>query len=295
MIESTTSDSATLQGDEPFGRPAGGWRRRAYAVIFEAETPAGRLFDVVLIAAIVASVAVVIADSVESIAGAHGRLLDLFEWVITILFTVEYALRLACVRRPWRYATSFYGIVDLLSILPTYVALLVPNAELLLDVRILRLVRVLRVFKLTAYFGEYRALGAAIAASRRKILIFLSAVMMIVLLMGTLMYVVEGPANGYTSIPAGVYWAIVTMTTVGYGDITPHTPLGRAIASVMMLLGWGILAVPTGIVSAEMTARRLGVPLPSTRTCPECLTEGHDRGARFCKDCGARLRSLTAG
>ncbi len=294
MVESTTSDSATPQGGEPFGRPSEGWRRLAYAIIFEAETPAGKLFDVVLIAAIVASVAVVIADSVEPLAKAHGPLLDALEWAITILFTVEYAFRLACVRRPFRYATSFYGIVDLLSILPTYVALLVPNAELLLDVRILRLVRVLRVFKLTAYFGEYRALGAAIAASRRKILIFLSVVLMIVLLMGTLMYVVEGPANGYTSIPAGVYWAIVTMTTVGYGDITPHTPLGRAIASVMMLLGWGILAVPTGIVSAEMTARRLGVPPPSTRTCPECLTEGHDREARFCKDCGARLRPVSS-
>jgi voltage-gated potassium channel len=272
-----------------FGRPDGGWRLAIYRIIFEAETPAGRWFDILLIAAIVASVGIVIADSVDTLSQRYGRLFDVLEWTVTLLFTVEYVVRLACVRRPWRYATSFYGIVDLLSILPTYVALLVPQAELLLDVRILRLVRVLRVFKLAAYFGEFRALADAFAASRRKILVFLSIILMVVLLMGTLMYVVEGPANGYTSIPAGIYWAIVTLTTVGYGDITPHTTLGRMIASLMMLLGWGILAVPTGIVTAEMTARRFHLRAPTTRTCPECLTEGHEPGARFCKDCGARL------
>jgi voltage-gated potassium channel len=292
----TTSSAPDAAADaEHFGRPSSGWRRRAYAIIFEAETRAGRLFDVALLVAILVSVAVVVADSVEPVAKAHGRLLDVLEWAITLLFTVEYALRLACVRRPLRYATSFWGIVDLLAVLPSYLALFVPNAELLLDVRVLRLLRVLRVFKLGAYFGEYRTLGLALAASRRKILIFLSIVLMIVLLMGTLMYVVEGPEHGYTSIPAGVYWAIVTMTTVGYGDITPHTAAGRVIASVMMLVGWGILAVPTGIVTAEMTARRVGAPEPSTRTCPECLTEGHDGRARFCKDCGARLRPVQPG
>ena len=280
---------------ERFGRPEGGWRLRAYTIIFEAETPAGRRFDVLLIAAILASVAIVIADSVESLAQRWGSVFDVLEWTVTLLFTAEYALRLACVRRPWRYATSFYGIIDLLSILPTYVALLVPQAELLLDVRILRLIRLLRVFKLTAYLGEYRALGEALAASRRKILIFLSIVLMIVLVMGTLMYVIEGPQNGYTSIPAGIYWAIVTLTTVGYGDITPHTTAGRVIASLMMLLGWGILAVPTGIVSAEMTVRRLGARAPTTRTCPECLSEGHDVDARFCRDCGAELAPSAAG
>jgi voltage-gated potassium channel len=287
-------DSYAALAEKSFGRPEGGWRLAAYTVIFEAETPAGKLFDVVLIAAILASVVIVVADSVESLALRWGRLFDALEWLITILFSIEYALRLACVRRPWRYATSFFGVVDLLSILPSYVALVIPQAELLLDVRILRLVRVLRVFKLTAYFGEYRALGEALVASRRKILIFLSVVLMVVLVMGTLMYVVEGPAYGYTSILAGVYWAIVTMTTVGYGDITPHTPAGRVIASLMMLLGWGILAVPTGIVSAEMTARRIGARGPTTRTCPECLTEGHEHGARFCRDCGAKLPPVAA-
>ena len=209
--------------------------------------------------------------------------------MFTIMFSIEYAARLSCVRQPLRYATSFFGIVDLLAVLPSYLALLVPGAEVLLDVRILRLLRIFRILKLATYVGEYRALGAVLVASRRKILIFLSVVLMIALLMGTLLYVVEGPERGYTSIPVAMYWAIVTMTTVGYGDITPSTDLGRVIASVMMLLGWGILAVPTGIVSAEMTARRFSRLVPTTRTCHECLSEGHEANARFCKDCGAKL------
>jgi voltage-gated potassium channel len=276
-------------GEIEFGKPIGRWRLRVYTVVFEADTRAGRLFDMSLIAAIVASVVVVIVDSVGSLAHRHGALLDVLEWTFTFLFTLEYVARLSCVRHPLRYATSFFGIVDLLAILPSYLALFFPEANLLLDVRILRLLRVFRIFKLVAYVGEIRALGAALAASRRKIFIFLSLVLMIVLLMGTLMYVVEGPDHGYTSIPVGMYWAIVTMTTVGYGDITPQTDFGRLIASAMMLLGWGIIAVPTGIVSAEMTARRLTARLPTTRTCHQCLSEGHDADAEFCKDCGAGL------
>jgi len=272
-----------------FGKPAAGWRLRCYTVIFEADTRAGRLFDVVLILAILTSIGVVIADSVDSLASRRGALLDALEWAFTILFTVEYAARLWCVRHPLRYATSFFGVVDLLAILPSYLALILPEAHLLLDVRVLRLLRVFRIFKLAAYVGEYRALAAALAASRRKILVFLSIVLMIVLLMGTLMYVVEGPEHGYTSIPAAMYWAVVTMTTVGYGDIAPQTDIGRLIASVMMLLGWGIIAVPTGIVSAEMTARRFAGRQTTTRTCPECLSEGHDADAQYCKDCGAKL------
>ncbi len=272
-----------------FGRPERGWRLSLYVVIFEADTRAGRLFDLVLLASILASVTVVILDSVDSISRDHGPLFDALEWMFTGLFSVEYAARLACVRRPLRYARSFFGVVDLLAVLPAYVALLVPGTHVLLDVRVLRLLRIFRILKLAAYVGEYRALGSALVASRRKILIFLSVVLMITLLMGTLMYVVEGPERGYTSIPMGVYWAIVTMTTVGYGDISPHTDLGRLIAAVMMLLGWGILAVPTGIVSAEMTAQRFAGRLPTTRTCHECLTEGHEAGAQFCRDCGAKL------
>ena len=272
---------------DELGKPLTGWRLQLYTIIFEADTRAGRRFDQLLIAVILASVAVVVADSVPRInARFHGGL-TLAEWFFTLVFTLEYVARLICVRHPWRYALSFYGVVDLLAVLPTYLALLVPEVGVLIDVRILRLLRVFRVFKLTAYVSEYQVLGQALRASRRKIMVFLAAVLMIVLVVGTLMYVVEGPANGFTSIPTAVYWAITTMTTVGFGDITPKTDLGRLIASAMMLLGWGTLAVPTGIVTAEMTyARRATV---TTRTCHECLTEGHMPDANYCRHCGARL------
>ena len=195
---------------------------------------------------------------------------------------------MSCVRHPWRYATSFFGIIDLLSVLPTYFALFVPEVSAFLDIRILRLLRIFRIFKLTLYITEYVRLAHALRASGRKILIFLSVVLMAVLILGTVMYVVEGPENGYTSIPMAMYWATVTMTTVGYGDITPQTGLGRLIASFMMLLGWGILAVPTGIVTAEMTSLRMNRK-PTTRTCHNCLSEGHDEESKFCKDCGEKL------
>jgi len=274
--------------NEILGKPLAGWRLRLYTIIFEADTRAGRLFDQWLIVAIVASVAVVLADSVHSLHVHFDREFQVLEWGFTALFTVEYVARLACVRHPWRYATSFFGVVDLLSVLPTYIALLVPEAQALIDVRILRLLRIFRILKLAAYVYEYQALGRALVASRRKILVFLTAVMMIVVIMGTLMYVVEGPANGFTSIPTSVYWAITTMTTVGFGDITPKTDVGRLISSVMMLVGWGTLAVPTGIVTSEMTARLL-LREPTTRTCPECLTEGQAAEANYCLHCGAAL------
>jgi len=270
---------------EILGKPLSGWRLQLYTVIFEADTRAGRWFDKCLIVIILASVAVVVADSVHSIAARYHSTFTLLEWFFTLIFTVEYAARLACVRHPMKYALSFYGLIDLLALLPTYLALLVPEVGALIDVRVLRLLRVFRIFKLTAYVSEYQAIGQALRASRRKILVFLAAVLMIVLVIGTLMYVVEGPANGFTSIPTAVYWAITTMTTVGFGDITPKTDLGRLIASAMMLLGWGTLAVPTGIVTAEMShLRRMPV---TTRTCQECLTEGHMPNARFCRHCGA--------
>lgn len=270
------------------GRPQTGWRLRLYTVIFESDTRAGRLFDIWLIALILASVLVVMLDSLPGLTPGARLLFDRLEWVFTLLFTVEYLARLACVRHPLRYALSFYGIIDLLSVLPTWLALLVPEVHALVDVRVLRLLRVFRIFKLTAYLAEFQALGAALRASRRKVLVFISAVLMIVVVMGTLMYVVEGPANGFTSIPTAVYWAITTMTTVGFGDITPKTELGRFITSFMMLLGWGTLAVPTGIVTAEMTARRLGSQ-PVSRTCPECLKEGHAPEAHYCLRCGTAL------
>lgn len=274
--------------DLSLGKPLQGWRLRLYTIIFEADTRAGRLFDQWLIAIILISVAVVVISSVQAVGVRYQGWLAALEWLFTVAFTLEYLARLACVRHPMRYALSFYGVIDLLALLPTYVALLVPEVHALIDVRILRLLRVFRVFKLTAYVSEYQSLGRALAASRRKIMVFLSAVLMIVLVMGTLMYVVEGPANGFTSIPTAVYWAVTTMTTVGFGDITPKTDLGRFIASCMMLLGWGTLAVPTGIVTAEMTARRAAEP-PTTRTCHECLTEGHQPEARYCLHCGAHL------
>jgi voltage-gated potassium channel len=274
--------------DDSLGKPLTGWRLRLYTIIFEADTRAGRLFDQWLIAVILASVAVVVLDSVQTFGSRYAMVFNVLEWVFTIAFTLEYVARLACVRHPTRYALSFYGLIDLAALLPTYIALLVPEVHALIDVRVLRLLRVFRVFKLTAYVVEFQSLGAALRASRRKILVFLSAVLMIVLVMGTLMYVVEGPANGFTNIPTSVYWAITTMTTVGFGDITPKTDLGRLIASCMMLLGWGTLAVPTGIVTAEMTARRAAEPT-TTRTCHECLTEGHLPQANYCLHCGAKL------
>ena len=273
---------------QQFGRPATGWRLRLYTVIFEADTRAGRLFDLCLVVLILTSAAVVVLDSIESINARHADLFHALEWAFTVLFSVEYLARLVCVRHPLRYARSVFGIIDLLAVLPTYLAVLVPGLHALIDVRVLRLLRLFRILKLAAYVAEFGALGRALAASRRKILVFMAFVMLVVLVMGTLMYVVEGPANGYTSIPVGVYWAITTMTTVGFGDITPKTDLGRVIASVMMLIGWGTLAVPTGIVSAEFTAQKMPRE-PTTRTCHECLTEGHSPGARFCRDCGAEL------
>jgi len=269
------------------GRPSPGWRLRLYTVIFEADTRAGRTFDLTLIAFIIVSVAVVVLDSMTGVHARYQSLFQALEWFFTLVFTVEYIARLLCVRHPMRYARSGFGIIDLLAVLPTYLAVLVPGLESLIDVRVLRLLRLFRIFKLAAYVHEFGSLVSALAASRRKIFVFLSFVLLVVLVMGTLMYVVEGPQNGFSSIPAGVYWAITTMTTVGYGDITPQTSLGRIIASAMMLLGWGTLAVPTGIVSAEFIAQRPRVP--TTRTCRECLSEGHAPGAHFCCDCGARL------
>ncbi|HEY0857347.1 MAG TPA: ion transporter [Albitalea sp.] len=273
-----------------FGKPESGWRRELYTIIFESDTRRGWLFDVAVIVAILLSVAVVIADSMPSVLAEHERALRIAEWVFTILFTVEYVARLLCVRQPLRYATSFYGVIDLLAVMPTYLALLWPEGHLLIDVRVLRLLRVFRIFRLTAYLAEFHQLGRALQASRRKIFVFISFVLMMMLVMGTLMYVVEGPENGFSSIPIAMYWAITTMTTVGFGDITPHTDFGRMIASVMMLMGWGVLAVPTGIVTAEMTAQRRGWGASAVfRRCGACGADGHAEDAAFCWRCGVPL------
>ncbi len=298
MRQDDEAPTYVSQAPVAYGKPPPGWRRHMYDVIFEADTPAGRRFDIALVCAILLSILVVVLDSVPRLHRDHADLLNAFEWGFTALFTVEYVARLVCVQRPWRYAGGFYGVIDLLAVLPSYFSLLMPGTELLLDIRILRLLRVFRIFKLTLYIEEYTRLGEALAASRRKILVFLSVVLMAILILGTVMYVVEGPKSGYTSIPVAMYWATVTMTTVGYGDITPHTNLGKAIASFMMLMGWGILAVPTGIVTAEMTLRRgdrRTGPARAALHCPACGSGGHDATARFCKDCGTALPVHHAG
>lgn len=264
-----------------------GWRRRLHEVIFEADTPAGRRFDLALLLLILASVGVVLAESVPEWRAAHGPTFRRLEWGFTLVFSLEYLLRLLSVERPLRWARSFYGLVDLLAVLPTYLALVVPGAQTLIVLRALRLLRVFRTLKLAEFLAEAAVLRAALVASRRKILVFLGAILVLVLLFGSLLYLVEGEANGFVSIPRSIYWAIVTLTTVGYGDLAPQTALGRLIASVIMLLGYAILAVPTGIVTSELINAR--AQQPTTQACPGCGAEGHDADARFCKFCGDPL------
>jgi voltage-gated potassium channel len=263
------------------------WRQVAHEVIFEAETRAGRAFDVALFIAIVTSVLVVMLESVEGIRREHAALLRVAEWTFTAAFTIEYVLRLASVDRPLRYATSFFGLVDLLSIAPAYASLVLPGAQAMLVVRALRLLRVFRVLKLGHYLDEAHQLRSALRASGRKIIVFLGVVVTIVVIMGAVMYFVEGAERGFTSIPVSIYWAIVTMTTVGYGDIAPQTWIGQFLAALLMIAGYGIIAVPTGIVSVELAQVR--GRLVSTEACPSCSAEGHDPDARHCKYCGAAL------
>lgn len=265
----------------------GSKRRRLHEIIFEADTPGGRFFDAALIVSIVISVVLVMLDSVGSIRASWGGALYAAEWMFTLLFTAEYALRLYCVGRPLKYATSFFGIVDLFAILPTYFSILVPGSQYLLVIRILRVLRIFRVFKLVQYLGEARLLIQALQASRRKITVFLFTVLTLVCIFGSLMYLIEDAAAGFTSIPRSVYWSIVTLTTVGYGDISPQTNIGQLLASVIMIIGYSILAVPTGIVTVEISqAFKKNI---TTQACPDCSREGHDRDARFCKYCGAAL------
>jgi voltage-gated potassium channel len=266
--------------------PAGGWRHGIHEIVFESETPAGRAFDVTVIALILLSVAVVILESVRGIRDVFGPELLAIEWTLTALFTFEFLLRLIAVKRPLRYILSFYGLVDLIAILPTYVSLFIPGTHYFLAVRILRLMRIFRILKLSEYTSEARIITSALSASRKKIFVFLVAILTIVTVVGSLMYVVEGEENGFTDIPTGIYWAIVTMTTVGYGDLSPKTGLGKFFASVVMILGYGIIAVPTGIVTAELT--RAGKP-QSSQVCPECHAEPHDIDALHCKYCGTKL------
>jgi voltage-gated potassium channel len=268
--------------------PPAPWRQAIFRVIFGVDTRAGRAFDVALIVAIVLSVLVVVLDSVAEIRAEHHALLAGLEWFFTLVFTVEYAARLVSVRSPHRYALSFLGLVDLLAVLPTYLALFVPGAHNLLAIRMLRMLRIFRVFKLTGYLWEADILVHALRASRRKIIVFLTFVLSLAVIMGSLMYLIEGEASGFTSIPRGMYWAIVTMTTVGYGDIAPRSVPGQTLAAGLMILGYAVIAVPTGIVTAELTRAQL--PRADTgRACPECGADQHDGDAAFCKHCGSEL------
>jgi voltage-gated potassium channel len=267
--------------------PPSGFRHRLHEIIFEADTRAGKAFDVALLCAILLSVTVVALESVASIRERFGVELRAVEWFFTALFTVEYVLRMVAVLKPLRYARSFFGLVDLLALLPTYLSLLLPGAQSLLVVRVLRLLRIFRVLKLASFLGQADILLTALRASRQKIIVFLGGVLSTVVIMGALMYMVEGGENGFDSIPRGMYWAVVTMTTVGFGDITPKTVVGQFIASLLMIAGYGILAVPTGIVSVELAAAaRKHV---DTQACPGCGTYGHDADAKYCKHCGTAL------
>ena len=262
------------------------WRDRLEQIIFGVDTPAGRAFDVVLLVLILLSVTVVLLESVPTLRRDHAARLRLAEWVFTVLFTAEYVLRLICTRAPLKYAFSFLGLIDLLAVVPAYLSLALSGTQSLAVVRALRLLRAFRVLKLTHYVGEARTLMRALRASRPKITVFLVTVLIIVVIVGALIYLIEGEEGGFTSIPVSMYWAIVTLTTVGYGDIAPKTVPGRMLASLLMILGYGIIAVPTGIVTAELA--RAGTDTPS-RPCPDCAAEIHDTDARHCKYCGGRL------
>ncbi|MBU0479807.1 MAG: ion transporter [Proteobacteria bacterium] len=263
------------------------WRHALHEVIFGTETPAGKMFDLLLIYSIVASVLVVMLDSVSSIRAVYGGLLYGFEWFFTILFLVEYFLRLLSAGSPFRYAISFFGVIDLLAIVPTFLGLVIPAGRYLTVIRILRVLRIFRILKLAQYLGESRQLLMALRASRRKITVFLFAVMVLVVFFGSLMYVVEDVEHGFTSIPRSIYWAIVTLTTVGYGDISPHTSFGQFLAAIIMILGYGIIAVPTGIVTVELN--RSHDVRETGRVCVQCNADGHDNDAAYCKYCGSRL------
>ncbi len=258
-------------------------KERLYEVIFEADTPAGKLFDVLLFVAIMASVLLTMLSTVESIRETHGVLVFGLNGAFTVLFTIEYGLRLYCARKPLRYARSFFGVVDLLAVLPFYIGFFVPSTRVLDVIKVLRMLRIFRVLKMAQYVGEADLLMNALVASRRKIGIFVVVVLSIVVILGSLMYVIEGAANGFTSIPRSVYWAIVTLTTVGYGDISPQTPVGQALAACIMIIGYSIIAVPTGIITAELALSK------KARTCGVCGCRQHDPDAAFCKQCGAKL------
>ncbi len=265
------------------------WRARWFHIIFGHDDFAGRLFDILLIVAILGSIITSVLDSVLALHLRFGPWLYLLEWGFTVAFTLEYLLRILVVDRPWHYVRSFFGVVDLLAVLPTYLSLLLVGSQYLAVIRALRILRIFRVLKLTRYVGEANLLWYSLLRSRRKILIFVSTILTLVLIFGALMYLVEGPKNGFTSIPRSMYWAVVTMTTVGFGDITPKTVLGQMLTSLIILIGYGIIAVPTGIFTAELTSRIRN--LRKHLRCPACQLQGHEADALYCRRCGAGLKA----
>ena len=266
-------------------------RKKLHDIIFFAETPAGKWFDIMLILSILGSVFAVMMDSVDPIREQFGKELLIIEWIFTIGFSIEYVLRIWTSNRPLKYIFSFYGIIDLLSILPTYVAFFIPGTQYLTVIRIMRVLRIFRILKLVKYIGESKVLAEGLKASRRKITVFLLAVLAIVTIVGSTMYLIEGPENGFNSIPHSIYWAIVTITTVGYGDISPATPIGQFLAAILMIMGYGIIAVPTGIVTAEMT--KVNTNQKSHRECTNCGNDENADNARYCNKCGSPLYKMT--
>ncbi len=262
------------------------WKNKLHEIIFEADTPAGKWFDVLLLWAILLSVVTVMLESVESISSVYGTQLRIIEWFFTILFTFEYFARIITTGKPIKYIFSFYGIIDLVSIVPTYFGLFISGTHTLAIIRSIRLLRVFRILKLVQFISEANVLMKALKASKAKIIVFLFAVLSLTFILGTLMYLIESPESGFTSIPRSIYWSIVTLTTVGYGDIAPQTVLGQTLASLIMIIGYAIIAVPTGIVGAEIAKTTSNT---NTQACPECSKEGHSDDAKHCKYCGAKL------
>ncbi len=262
-------------------------RQKLYEIIYEADTPAGKWFDIIVLWAIIFSIVLVMLDSVDKIEKEYHDLLNYSEWAVTILFTIEYIARIITAKKPWKYIFSFYGIIDLLSTIPKYLSLLFGGSQVLVAVRALRLIRVFRILKLVRYIGEANELSRALKASKAKILVFIFFVVIVAIILGTVMYLIEGPENGFKNIPHSVYWTIVTLTTVGYGDIAPQTPWGQFIATIVMVLGYGIIAVPTGIVTAEFTTKQKIDT--NTQVCSECMAEKHSDTAEFCYKCGTSL------
>ena len=268
-------------------KPNTSWRHRLHEIIYEADTRGGKIFSVVLFIAILASIVFVMLESVESFDAKYHTFLDISEWVITILFSIEYVLRIISVKKPLKYILSFYGIIDLLSTIPKYLSFILVGSHNLAALRALRLLRVFRILKLARYIGASNRLVVALRASKAKIFVFLLFVVIICIILGTVMYMIEGEENGFISIPRSVYWAIVTLTTVGYGDIAPHTPVGQFLASIIMILGYGILAIPTGIVTSELT--RSEKVNTNTQACPNCMSDKHEDDAEYCNKCGHKI------